>query len=436
LLKRELYSRTGESALLRALGFWALATSIVNITVGGSIFALPGTLAASMGAAAPFAFILGTVLFTPIVLCFASAGSRLTATGGPYSYVHAAFGKFPGFVVATIFWISNVAGSGSMAAALSDQIAHVLPSLGEPLPRSLLLLAVYGLLTAVNACGVRAGAAANMAFAAAKVLPLVLLAAFGMHYVHIENLRIQEIPTSASIGSSLVLVVFAYSGIETALSPSGEVLNPAKVVPRAALAGVAVVVILYSWLQLVAQGVLGTSLAGNGTALATVGDVILPGGGGCVVLTATLSLIGTLHGDLLGSSRLLYALARDGFLPAQLSIVSERRRVPVRSVLAHALVAWFLAAAGNFTSLALVSGGAICLVYIGCCAAAWQLQRTNAGDTALPWKLRGHGLIPMSGISGLLLILSTLQQSEWIAISCATAAVSVLYAVRRYLAGP
>ena len=40
----------------------------------------------------------------------------------------------------------------------------------------------------------------------------------------------------------------------------------------------------------------------------------------------------------------------------------------MRAVIAHALIAWSLAAAGTFTKLALVSGGAICLVYIGCCA--------------------------------------------------------------------
>ena len=61
-------SRIADSKLLRVVGFWSLAAAIVNITIGGSIFALPGTLAASMGAAAPLALILGAVLFVPIVV--------------------------------------------------------------------------------------------------------------------------------------------------------------------------------------------------------------------------------------------------------------------------------------------------------------------------------------------------------------------------------
>ena len=75
--------------------------------MGGSIFALPGTLAASMGAMAPLAFVFGGVLFAPIVACFAVAASRVTTTGGPYSYVEAAFGYLPGLAIACLLWISR-----------------------------------------------------------------------------------------------------------------------------------------------------------------------------------------------------------------------------------------------------------------------------------------------------------------------------------------
>ena len=111
--------------------------------------------------------------------------------------------------------------------------------------------------------------------------------------------------------------------------------------------------------------------------------------------------------------------------------VSERHRVPVRAVVAHALAGWTLATAGSFTTLALVSGGAFCFVYIGCCAAAWQLQRVNAGDTNAPLVLRGGPLIPGIAIGGLLLIVTTLRRAEWIALACAAVAISALYAARR-----
>jgi amino acid transporter len=416
-----------QSLFARILGFWALTASIVNMTIAGSIFVFPTILYAAMGPAAPLVFVLGALLFAPIVLCFAASGSRITTTGGPYRYVDAAFGRFPAFLVGAIFWISNVAGSAGIAAILLGQLARPFPILGEPIPRSLGLLAVYGSLAVLNVRGIRLGALAVMGFAALKVIPLLLLAIVGMPYAHVEYFHVTQAPSIDSIGTSLVIVVFAYSGIETALAPSGELRDPARVVPRAAAAGVAVVILLYIALQVVAQGVLGPSLLGNQTPIESVAARFLPGGADLIVLTAAISLLGALQGDLLGSSRLLYALASDGHLPAPLASVSRRYRVPVAAILMHAGIAWLLASAGTFTELALVSGGAICLVYIACCATAWRLQREDRSDTAAPFRLRGGPLIPIVGIAALIGVLSTLRRSEWAAISAALLALIALY---------
>jgi APA family basic amino acid/polyamine antiporter len=254
---------------------------------------------------------------------------------------------------------------------------------------------------------VKLGARAIMLFAAAKMIPLLVLAIAGLAFVHPDNLRITTAPAVPSLGSALVIAIFAYSGIETALAPSGELRDPARVVPRAALLGVAIVVVLYVGLQIAAQGMLGPALSGNDTPLAAIPELIVPGSGWWVIATATLSLVGVLLGELLGSSRLLYALAQDGLLPAALAVVSPRYRVPARAIFAHAVAAWLMAAAGTFNKLAMISGGAYCVVYIACCAAAWRLQRTGATETANPLRLPGGGLIPAVGIACLILVLLT-----------------------------
>ena len=369
---------------------------------------MPGTLYLTLGPAAPLAYILGAALFAPIVLCFAAAGSRFTTTGGPYRYVETAFGKVPGLAVAALFWISNVAGSGSMAAILVSQAAHILPVLELPLPRAFFLAVVYSILFTLNARGVKLGTRAIIAFAAAKMIPLLLLAAGGLMLVHPGNLRIVTAPDAHSLGRALVVAVFAYSGIETALAPSGELRDPARVVPGAALVGVGIVVLLYVSLQIAAQGILGPALAGHDAPLSAVAERLVPGSAGLVIVTASVSLIGVLLGDLLGSSRLLYALAEDGFLPSALASVSAKHRVPTRAIFAHAAVAWVLAASGTFNTLAMVSGAAFCVVYMACCAAAWRLQSRGAAETSAPFRLPGGGLIPAVGITCLILVLLTL----------------------------
>src|SRR4051812_31246914 len=86
----------GEAALVRAVGVWGLAASIVNVTVGAGIFRLPTGVAKALGTAAPLAYLVCALAMGLIVLCFAEAGSRVSLTGGLYAYVEIAFGPLVG----------------------------------------------------------------------------------------------------------------------------------------------------------------------------------------------------------------------------------------------------------------------------------------------------------------------------------------------------
>ena len=78
-----------EAALIRAVGTFALTAAVINVIVGGGIFRMPSALSAQMGAAAPLALVAGAIAIIPIALCFAAVGSRVLATGGPYTYLTA-----------------------------------------------------------------------------------------------------------------------------------------------------------------------------------------------------------------------------------------------------------------------------------------------------------------------------------------------------------
>jgi amino acid transporter len=226
--------------------------------------------------------------------------------------------------------------------------------------------------------------------------------------------------------------MFCYSGMELALAPSGEIENPSRIVPRATLIALVTVVVLAVGLQIVAQGVIGNRLAHNPAPLAAVADTMLPGAYGVILFAASVAMFGILQGDLVGSSRLMYALARDGYLPSVLSRVTVRRRVPLPALITHATVVALVATFGTFKWLAEVSGGAISIVYIGCCAAAWRLQKQDTREWGNPFVLPGGPAIPFVTIAVLLLILMSLERSEWRAIGYAFIAVVALYGVARW----
>jgi amino acid transporter len=110
-----------DGSLIRALGTWGLTAAIVNVTIGAGIFRLPASVAATLGPAAPAAYLLCALAMGLIVLCFAEAGSRVSLTGGPYAYVEVAFGSFVGFLSGALLWAGLTA---ALAAVIHSLLSY------------------------------------------------------------------------------------------------------------------------------------------------------------------------------------------------------------------------------------------------------------------------------------------------------------------------
>src|ERR1700740_3069673 len=127
--------------------------------------------------------------------------------------------------------------------------------------RIIVMLAVYSSLVLINIRGVREGAGAVTVITVAKLLPLLLFIGAGVFFIHAPNLSWGGWPGSRPLGDAVILLIFAFVGIEVALIPSGEVKNPARTVPRSAYLALVVTTIIYVLIQIVAQGTLGADLA-------------------------------------------------------------------------------------------------------------------------------------------------------------------------------
>lgn len=418
----------GEAALVRALGPFQLGASIINIIVGAGIFMLPALLMGRLGASAPLVFVAGAIAIVPIALCFSAIGSRASATGGPYTFVGAAFGPFAGFLAGALMWICNTASSGGVAAALAEQAGNAWQPLREPLPRALFIAAIYAVLFALNAFGVKLGARMIVLLATLKLTPLFLLASVGLLFVDWQHVGFSQLPTWGALGSSMVLVVFAYSGMETALVPTGEVRDPSRHVPRATLSAIVVVVLLYIGIQIACQGLLGPGLATSTAPLADAAGAVWSPAHGLLLLTAGVSMAGFLMGNLFSSSRLLFALGRDGFLPRAFGRVDARYHVPRVALAAHAGIGLVLAWIGNFETLALISGGAICLLFAAVSVAAWRAQALNLRGAGEPFRLPGGSWpMPLLAVAIMLAILATMTAQQWVAIGVSLIVLVAVY---------
>lgn len=421
-----------DGNLVRALGPLALAAAIANVTIGGGIFRLPAAVAASLGAAAPLAYVVCAVAFGLIVLCIAEAGSRVSLTGGPYAYVELAFGPYVGFMTGVMLWLLGTTAVAAVTGVMADNAAALIPALGSPAMRAVVLISAFALTGGVNLLGVQYGSRLNTIATIAKLAPLLLLGAVGVFFIQGDNITITEAPSVGTLTRTSILLVFAFSGIESALVPSGEVRDPARTVPRAIFTAMIGITLLYVLLQLVAQGVLGSALADSKTPLAdAAGKIFGPWGRTMLLVGVVISTFGYLSGMTLAVPRALYAFARDGFLPAPIARIHPSWNTPYIAIVVQVTITCALAVTSSFGPLAIISNVAALLVYFACAVAAWELRRRNVQAGGTPFKVPGAALVPILTCVVIIGLLTSITWPEWQVLLMVVAVATVLFFLRR-----
>src|SRR5881409_1646110 len=424
-----------DHQLVRGIGIPALTANIVSSTIGAGIFVIPATVAKGLGSAAPLAFVCCAVAMVLFVTCFAIAGSRVSLTGGLYAYVEVAFGRYVGFLAGMLYFLTALGAVAGVVNVLATSVALVIPFLGGPIMRIVVMLAVYGSLVLINIRGVRQGAGAVTVITVAKLLPLLLFVSVGIFFIHAPNLAWSGSPSSKSLGDAVILLIFAFVGIEVALIPSGEVKNPARTVPRSAYLALVVTTIIYITIQLVAQGTLGSDLANYKDAplaeaaakfLGNIGRTILIAG-------ATISAFGFVTSDILSSPRMIFAFGRDGAVPAFFAHVHPRYRSPDVAIMTYATLAFALSISGTFEKLAVLSNVAVLLMYLLCCAGCWFLVKRDIRSDGQPFNFPGMKIVPALAIAAIVWILSHATVREFAVNGILLALASVVYLIRGQL---
>ena len=427
----------GES-LVRAIGTFGLAAAIINITIGGGIFRLPANVAGSLGPAAPLAYLVCAAAMGLIVLCIADAGSRVSLTGGPYAYVGTAFGPYVGFLSGVLLWMLGTFATAAVATVFASNVALLVPGLSGRGTEVILLVAVFAFWSIVNLRQVTLGVRLNSIATVAKLLPLLLVAIGGAFFIQPANLQIPAMPPAADVARTSLLLIFAFAGIEVALVPSGEVRDTARTVPRAIALAMIGITALYIALQVVAQGILGSGLAQATVApLADAAGASLGGWARSLLLAgAAVSMFGYLGGMTLSMPRMLFALARDGFLPRALATVHPRHRSPQAAVVAQSLIALALAVSGTFEKLAIFANVAALALYLGCALAAWRLRQQGVSATAASFRVPLGGIVPWLACGVIVWLLTGLTRDEWLGFAACLAAGSLLYLATRHRRQP
>jgi amino acid transporter len=384
-----------------------------------------------LGAAAIICFFICGILIFLIALCFAELGSKIKLSGGAYTYIEQAFGPFAGFVANNLFWFGScVLGDAGIASALAKTLASYIPWLNSEFGQILFYLILFGLLTFINIRGAKYGAGFSILTAFLKLTPIILIIAFGMSHIVRENLAWKhELLTLNNISSGTLVLFYTFTGIETAVNNGGEFKNPAKTVARGIFSGIFFVLVIYICVQLVSQGILGSQLLVEKDApLAAVANQLFgPAGITLVVVGFALSTLGTLNGEILGNTRILFAGARDGLMPKFLAKIHPKFRTPHTSIIVYAALGFLFASLGAFKQLIVLSAAATLLIYLGVVLAAIKLKGKNVDVSEKTFVTPGGIVIPVIAIAIIVWILSSLSKEEKIGITIFLAILSVIF---------
>ena len=378
------------------------------------------------------AYLVCAVIAGLMVLCFAEAGSRVASSGGPYAYAEAAFGSYVAFVVGALNLLSASLAMGAVSGLFAGSLL-ALTGVPAPVVRPLVIVGVVGAAAWVNIRGLKGGARLVEVATLVKLVPLAGFVVFGAFAVKLENLVWPAVPPASDVFATAGLIFLAFAGIESALQPSGEVRNPERTVPRAALTATAAVVVLYISVQLVAQGILGAALVDDRVApLASAAGAAYGSPARSLMLAAAVaSMFGNLCGAVLAGPRSVFALGQDGFLPRAFGAVHPRHHTPHVAILAFAAVALVFGLTGSFERLAILVNLASLLVYVVVALAAWRLRATGVRLQGEPFGLPGGPLVPLLACAAIgAVIVATVSAAEVAAMAAAIAVATAIYVVR------
>jgi basic amino acid/polyamine antiporter, APA family len=416
------------SSLRRSLGRLDLTAIGVNQVIGGAVFLIPAQIAFLLGGWSPLAVLLIGLASMPVGLCFAEAGSRFETTGGAYLHAKTAFGRFAGLEVAWMQWFTRVTTMASVANGIALAFSSFYPAAAVGFGRIVLISTVILVLMFANLSGIRQSSNLINVLTVAKLTPLVGFILFAVWYIRPAYYPAPS-ATPEHAATAALLLVFTFGGFDVIGVQAGEAQSPKSDVPIALIVVIAAVTLILTATQTLLMFTL-PDLAHSQTPIADAAQTIAgPAGTLIVTAGAILSMIGNNQGQILSGSRMLYALAENGELPAFLARIDRRHGTPFNAIVATTATGLALALSGSFVKMAAISAVARLTAYVATAASVLVLRRREGtGECAAAnFRVPGGSAVPVLALTSCLLILAGATREQVGAGAIAIVAGAILH---------
>ncbi|MBL4941996.1 MAG: amino acid permease [Colwellia sp.] len=375
-------------------GLWTATSMVVGGMIGSGIFLLPSALA-SFGGISIVGWIFTSVGSLTLAYVFASLSKYVRGSGGSYIYTRAAFGDFMGFSVCWGYWICMIAANAAISIALVSYLSVFIPILKQQSDIAALttLLFLWSLVW-VNLRGLKEVGKLQLVTTILKFIPLFLVALVGCFYLntdHFVPFNLTEMSSYSAVSAASALTMWSFLGLETANNVAGDVIDPEKNVPKAALLGTGICAFVYILGSISVMGLIEPAVLSKSNAPFADAAAILWGDWGYyfIGVCAVVSCLGALNCWTLCLGQVPMAASRDGLFPKVFGEKSKRK-VPAKGIIISTLLVSGLvlmnfneSLVDQFTLVILLSTFATVIPYLLCTLAHFTMSLKNRNPLGL-----------------------------------------------------
>ena len=356
-----------NNSLKRSLNLPMITFYGLGNILGAGIYVLVGKVAADAGYFTPLSFFLASIVAGLSALSYAELAARYPVSAGVAVYLYEGFHKHAvsrlvGIMICLAGIISSSALSHGFAGYLSvfvDAPSWIVITL---MILTFGVLAIYGISESVMVASL---------LTLVEIFGLLMIMFVGMdqvpEFVNMVQLNQVSVTSFAWTGifAGAFLSFYAYIGFEDMVNVAEEVKQPEKNMPRAILLAVIISTLLYAGVAIIAvMSIAPEQLAQSAAPLA---DVYVKETGNSPVIISLISMVAVVNGvliQLIMSSRILYGMARKGWLPGWLTYVSVKTQTPVLSTLVVVALILFFALLLPLVQLAELTSYLILTVFV------------------------------------------------------------------------
>lgn len=404
------------------------ATSVgIGAIIGAGIFVVLGIAVGYAGPSVVISIIVAGIVASFTAFSFAELGSAIPKEGGAYAFAFELISPFAGFLVGILWLFAQIVAGAAISLGFASYFVAIFPIFPFKAVAVIAALALTGL----NLIGIKQSTTVNNILVIIKIAILCLFIGFGIFQIHPQNFSQFSPNGFFGILQGAGFIFFAYLGFGRIATLGEEVKNPERNLPLAVLIALVVSVAIYVLTGLTATGLVDYRiLAQSGSPIAeaakATGNFTLVAAVSFGALIATASVLLT---NLIGLSRVAFAMARNGQFPKSIAKVSSRFGTPYISVLSMGAILTVLAFALDLKQTVAITSFAILSVHLTVNLSAIRLRKKMPNSTK--FRVPFYPIIPSLGLLSCIILMFSLPQESWIVAAIAVAVSAVLYLLRR-----